>query len=161
MVDGLGLAETTPGPLILVTEFVGYHQPAIATPAAWRRHCGGGHHSVDDLRSLLPVDYVGAPYIERFASMPRLSGALAAITAAVVGVILNLSLWFGLHVLFRTVNHIQSPLFDTGCPKWPRSMSAPLSLLALSCVLLFGFRWGVPATLAAASLSGLALGVLG
>ena len=161
MVDGLGLAETTPGPLILVVEFVAY--------LTGHRFAGGMAGGLAAAAVALWMTFVPcflwifvlAPYVEVLRGLPRLSGALAAITSAVVGVILNLSLWFGLHVLFRTVNHIQSPPFDMWLPDVASLDVGALSLLALSCVLLFGFRWGVPATLAAASLSGLALGVLG
>jgi chromate transporter len=102
MMDGLGLAETTPGPLILVNQFVGFmaaHQVggltygmAGALIALWMTF----------IPSFLFI-FAGAPFVERLTHMPRLSGALAAITAAVVGVIANLSLWFALHVLFASV----------------------------------------------------------
>ena len=102
MMDGLGLAETTPGPLILVTEFVAF-------VAAYRD--GGILLGVIGALIALWVTFVpcflwifaGAPYIEWIAAQPRLNGALSAITAAVVGVIFNLSLWFSLHVLFFEV----------------------------------------------------------
>ena len=105
MLDGLGLAETTNGPLILVTEFVGYL-------AAYR--FGEGPPVLMGLAgaivtlwaTFLPCFlwvFTGAPFIERLQRAPRLRGALAGVTAAVVGVILNLSVWFGLHVLFKTV----------------------------------------------------------
>lgn len=103
MMDGLGLAETTPGPLILVTEFVafmaGFGQHGIgmgiaaALLALW----------VTFVPCYLWI-FTGAPYIEWIASRPRLRGALSAITAAVVGVVLNLSLWFALHVFFSRVS---------------------------------------------------------
>jgi len=89
MLDGLGLAETTPGPLILVTEFVGFL-------AGYRE--GGLWLGI--LAALVTL----WPYIEWIAHQPRLSGALSAITAAVVGVILNLSIWFALHVFFTSVS---------------------------------------------------------
>ena len=100
MVDGLGLAETTPGPLIMVTQFVGflgaYRHPA---PFPWpRRHRRGGDAWVTFAPPFLLI-FAGAPFIEQLRST-RLAGALAAITAAVVGVILNLTVWFALHVLF-------------------------------------------------------------
>lgn len=103
MIDGLGLAETTPGPLILVTEFVGYMAGYRFAGGLW----GGLVAAVITLwMTFVPCFLwimVGAPYIERLQNMPRLSGALAAVTAAVVGVILNLTVWFALHVLFRTL----------------------------------------------------------
>ncbi len=102
MIDGLGLAETTPGPLILVTEFVGfmaaYGQGGVALGIAGAL--------VALWMTFAPCFlwiFVGAPYVEQLTHMPRLNAALAAITAAVVGVIANLSLWFALHVAFGRV----------------------------------------------------------
>jgi len=106
MLDGLGLAETTNGPLILVTEFVGY--------LAAYRFGGGSPVSMGLLGAAVTLwatfapcflwVLTGAPFIERLQQAPRLRGALAGVTAAVVGVILNLSVWFGLHVIFGTVD---------------------------------------------------------
>ena len=102
MIDGLGLAETTPGPLILVTEFVGFLAGfneggiALAVLAA----------IVTLWATFAPCFlwiFAGAPYIEWISAQPRLSGALSAITAAVVGVIANLSIWFALNVIFANV----------------------------------------------------------
>jgi len=106
MVDGLGLAETTPGPLILVTQFVGFlaafrhaepFSPVMAgilgaAMTTW----------VTFTPSMLWI-FAGAPFVEHLRGNRKLSGALAAITAAVVGVILNLTVWFALHVLFGHV----------------------------------------------------------
>ena len=105
MIDGLGLAETTPGPLILVTEFVGFM--AAHQTGGWTFGLAGAAIALwmTFVPSFLFV-FVGAPFIERLTHMPRLSGALAAITAAVVGVIANLSLWFALHVLFASVPEV-------------------------------------------------------
>ena len=105
MIDGLGLAETTPGPLILVNEFVGFM--AAHQVGGWVLGLAGA--AVALWMTFVPCFlfiFVGAPFIERLTHMPRLSGALAAITAAVVGVIANLSLWFALHVLFASVPEI-------------------------------------------------------
>ena len=106
MVDGLGLAETTPGPLILVTQFVGF-LAAFRDAAPFSPIAAGVLGAmmttwVTFVPSMLWI-FAGAPFIERLRANRRLSGALAAITAAVVGVILNLSVWFALHVLFGEV----------------------------------------------------------
>src|SRR4026208_2076448 len=106
MVDGLGLAETTPGPLILVTQFVGF-LAAFRDAAPFSPIAAGVLGAVMTtwvtfVPSMLWI-FAGAPFIERLRANRRLSGALAAITAAVVGVILNLSVWFALHVLFGHV----------------------------------------------------------
>lgn len=110
MMDGLGLAETTPGPLILVTEFVGF--------LAAHQHGGGPALMFGLLGAIVALwatfapcflwIFAGAPYIEWIIAQPRLKGALSAITAAVVGVILNLAVWFGLHVFFGKVEHFVS-----------------------------------------------------
>ncbi|MDP2412088.1 MAG: chromate efflux transporter [Pseudolabrys sp.] len=111
MVDGLGLAETTPGPLILVTQFVGFL--AGFREAAPLSPLGGGLLGaamttwVTFVPSMIFI-FAGAPFIEDLRSNRRLAGALAAITAAVVGVILNLSVWFALHVLFGEVTEMRS-----------------------------------------------------
>jgi chromate transporter len=106
MVDGLGLAETTPGPLILVTQFVGF-LAAFRDAAPFSPMVAGVLGAalttwVTFVPSMLWI-FAGAPFVEQLRSNQRLSGALAAITAAVVGVILNLSVWFALHVLFGQV----------------------------------------------------------
>ena len=106
MVDGLGLAETTPGPLILVTQFVGFlaafRDAAPFSPIAAGVLGAAMTTWVTFVPSMLWI-FAGAPFIEPLRANRRLSGALAAITAAVVGVILNLSVWFALHVLFGQV----------------------------------------------------------
>jgi chromate transporter len=106
MVDGLGLAETTPGPLILVTQFVGFlaaFRDAAPFPAIMAGILGAAMTTwVTFAPSMLWI-FAGAPFVEELRGNRRLSGALAAITAAVVGVILNLSVWFALHVLFGQV----------------------------------------------------------
>ncbi len=107
MVDGLGLAETTPGPLILVTQFVGF-LAAFRSAAPFEPLTAGLLGAamttwVTFVPSMLWI-FIGAPYIEQLRANRKLAGALAAITAAVVGVVLNLSIWFALHVLFGEVD---------------------------------------------------------
>ena len=102
MIDALGLAETTPGPLILVTQFVGHlagYQEGGVTLALL---AGVMTLWVTFTPCFLWI-FIGAPYIETLLSRPRLKGALTSISAAVVGVILNLSVWFALHVIFAEV----------------------------------------------------------
>ncbi len=107
MVDGLGLAETTPGPLILVTQFVGFlaafRDAAPFSPIAAGILGAAMTTWVTFAPSMLWI-FAGAPFVEPLRSNRKLSGALAAITAAVVGVILNLTVWFALHVLFGKVD---------------------------------------------------------
>lgn len=135
MIDALGLAETTPGPLILVTQFVGL--------LAGYAEGGAGLALVAALLTLwvtfVPCFlwiFAGAPYVEAILARPRLKGALAGISAAVVGVILNLSLWFALHVLFDELR--QSALGPV--PVWSSLSPAGLALTALAAGLLFAAR---------------------
>jgi chromate transporter len=119
MLDGLGLAETTPGPLILVTEFVGFLAGARAEGEGLNIGLGLSAAFVTLWVTFVPCFlwvFTGAPYIEWMASKQRLSNALLAISAAVVGVILNLSLWFGLHVLFQDVVKWEFGIMDFWLP---------------------------------------------
>ena len=116
MMDGLGLAETTPGPLILVTEFVGFIA-AFREGGMWVGLLGALGDVMGNLHSVFFCGYLQArPYIEWISAQPRLSSALTAITAAVVGVILNLSIWFGLHVFFAQVTREQYNVFTVWSP---------------------------------------------
>jgi chromate transporter len=147
MIDGLALAETTPGPLILVTQFVGYFAGYRELGSAW----GGIAGAVVTLwMTFAPCFlwiFAGAPYIEAIGRRPRLSGALSAITAAVVGVILNLSLWFGLHVLFGTVERLPG-WFRPWVPDWGNLDWFSLGLSALAAMVLLRFHVGIIRTLA-------------
>ncbi len=101
MMDGLGLAETTPGPLIMVLQFVGFlggwNQPGTLPPLAAATLGAAITTWVTFVPSFMFI-FAGAPYIERLRDVAWLERALSAVTAAVVGVILNLAVWFGLHV---------------------------------------------------------------
>ena len=150
MLDGLGLAETTPGPLILVTEFVGFL-------AAYRSSAGGSiPMGVAGAFVTLWATFApcflwiiaGAPYIERIANMPRLKSALSAITAAVVGVILNLTVWFALHVIFRDVQETQLGPLHLSTPNLHSIDWIAAVLAMLAGVLLFALHRGVITTLA-------------
>ncbi|WP_323035008.1 chromate efflux transporter [Pararhodobacter sp.] len=156
MVDALGLAETTPGPLILVTQFVGFLAGfregglflglAAAMVALW----------VTFAPCFLWI-FAGAPYIEWISSQSRLKGALKAITAAVVGVILNLSIWFTLHVLFTTVSRQQLGPVTLWRPDVATIEWLALALFLLSCFLAFRLHWGIIRILLVASALGAAL----
>jgi chromate transporter len=156
MMDGLALAETTPGPLILVTEFVGFL-------AGFRE--GGWQLGLAAALLTLWVTFVpcflwifaGAPYIEWIGQQPYLRSALAAITAAVVGVILNLSLWFALHVFFREVSLSTWGAVQFWQPQWS-SVDWRVIVITLVCALLvFARHWSIIRVLAAASLLGIVL----
>ncbi|MEM7547771.1 MAG: chromate efflux transporter [Pseudomonadota bacterium] len=139
MMDGLGLAETTPGPLILVTQFVGF-LAAEKAGGFWFGVAGAGVALWATFAPCFLWIFAGAPYVEWIGTQPRLKGALAAITAAVVGVILNLSLWFALHVSFADVAQTQigsltlwQPVLDSF--DW---RAAVLTLVAAALLLRFG-----------------------
>jgi chromate transporter len=153
MADGLGLAETTPGPLIMVTQFVGFI-------AAWR-HPGGLTPLIAGLLGAGLTTWVTfapcflwifacAPWMERLEQAERLQGALAAITAAVVGVIANLALWFALHVLFRSVSVAGLPVLAS--LDWRAAVIA-----AGAAAMLFPLKRGIMPTLALSAAAGLAL----
>ena len=156
MVDALGLAETTPGPLILVTQFVGF--------VAGARE-GGLIFGLAAALVTLWVTFVpcflwifaGAPYIEWISSQPRLKGALNAITAAVVGVMLNLSIWFALHVLFTTVLNKKFGILTLWQPDFATIELLPLTLFIFSCFLAFRLHWSIIRILIVTSISGVAL----
>ena len=136
MVDGLGLAETTPGPLILVTQFVGFlagfRDAAPFPPVAAGILAAVMTTWVTFTPSMLWV-FVGAPFVEQLRSNKLLSGALAAITAAVVGVILNLTVWFALHVLFGQVTERH-----TGFLRWYSFDPLGLDLKTLALAVIAG-----------------------
>ena len=153
MLDGLGLAETTPGPLILITEFVGFLAAYRArSEAALAMGVLGAIVAL--WATFVPCFlwiFAGAPYVARLRELPRLQGALAAITAAVLGVIMSLALWFATHVLFaRTFTvrlgpaHLLVPELESLAPRM-------LALTAVSAVLLLRFRWSVHRVLAVAA----------
>ncbi|MGI9425653.1 MAG: chromate efflux transporter [Hyphomicrobiaceae bacterium] len=153
MMDGLGLAETTPGPLILVTEFVGYLAAfRHGGSPAWLVGLGGA--AVALWATFAPCFlwiFVGAPYIDWINAQPRLKGALSAITAAVVGVILNLALWFGLHVFFHDVALQTVGVMKLWVPD-PATLDWRVVVLALiSGYLLLGRHWGIAGVLGVAS----------
>jgi chromate transporter len=152
MMDALALAETTPGPLILVGQFVAF------TAAAKRDGLllGGAASLVFLWTTFAPCFlwiFAGAPWLEYLHSRPRLATALQRISAAVVGVILNLSLWFALHVIFAQASRLSGPL-----PLWWPEISsfdpAALALAAAASALLW-LKLGIPKTLALAGLAGL------
>ncbi|PZW40041.1 chromate transporter [Humitalea rosea] len=156
MLSGLGLAETTPGPLILVLQFVGF----------LAGHAGGGFGwAVAGAALTLWVTFLPcfawiflcAPLIERLRDRPRLAAALGGVTAAVVGVIANLALWFGLRALFAEVVAIPLGPFAMDVPRLGSLDPAAAGLALLSAVLLFGLRLGVGKTLGLTALAGLAL----
>jgi len=159
MVDGLGLAETTPGPLILVTQFVGF-LAAFRTPSPFSALGAGLIGAalttwVTFVPAMLWI-FAGAPFLEELRANRRLAGALAAITAAVVGVILNLSVWFALHVLFGTVAEHRA-----GWLRWyafdPAALDTHAAVLAVTAAILaFRFHRGMIEVIVVMALLGMA-----
>lgn len=164
MLDGLGLAETTPGPLILVLQFVGF-LAGFRAPGALPPLLAGGLGALLTLwATFVPCFFwifLGAPYVEALRGNKALSAALGAITAAVVGVIMNLALWFGLHVIFREVRRVEVLGLS---PDWPvlSSLDWRAALLcAFAMLAMLRFKIGMAKTLVVAALAGLALKQLG
>ncbi len=158
MLVGLGFAETTPGPLICVVQFVGFmaafRQPGGLDPML-AGFLGGTLAMWSTFVPPFLWVFLGGPYIEALIGNKALNAALSAVTAAVVGVILNLAIWFALHTLFGQVIELHRYGFSIGMPvlasvNWPA-----LVLSAAAMIAIFRFKVGMFATLAACSLAGL------
>jgi chromate transporter len=157
MLDGLGLAETTPGPLIMVTQFVGFL-------GAFRDPGGLNPFVAGTLGGLLTTwvtfvpcflwIFLGAPFVETIRGNRALAAALAVITAAVVGVVLNLAVWFGLHVLFGEVREVATFGMSLEIPVLATVDPAALVLTLAAVVAVFHFRIGMIPVLAACSAAG-------
>jgi chromate transporter len=157
MLDGLGLAETTPGPLILVTQFVGFVAAHSAHPGAALAN-GLAGAAIALWATFAPCFlwiFTGAPYVAALAHQPRLQSGLAVLTAAVLGVIASLSVWFAMHVLFGPVTTWSAGLIRMQVPA-PDSLNlVSLSLVALSALLLLRYRWSLHRVLTLAAAGGL------
>ncbi len=159
MIDALGLAETTPGPLILVTQFVGMLAGHGEGGIAWALAAGAVALWATFMPCFLWI-FAGAPFVSWASAQPRLNQALKAITAAVVGVILNLGIWFAIYVFWSDVG---VATFGPATIPWPGTSSArllPLCLSVLSAILLFRLRWSIPATLAVAAIGAIVVSSL-
>ncbi len=144
MMDGLGLAETTPGPLIMVLQFVGFmggwNHPGALSPLL----AGTLGALITTWATFVPCFlwiFLGAPHLEQLRGVGTLTAALSAVTAAVVGVILNLALWFGLHVLVT----------PTGSVDW-----FALIVTGIAFVGMFRWKWNVVPVIIGSGLVGLA-----
>src|SRR6267154_4654803 len=164
MLDGLGMAETTPGPLIMVVQFVGFM-------AAFRDAGGLSPLVAATLGGLLATwvtftpcflwIFLGAPYIEKLRGNKSLAGALTAITAAVVGVILNLSIWFALHTLFRQTVPVHGFGFAFDAPVFS-SVDVPALILSIAAATaIFRFNVRMLVVLAASCITGVLLRAAG
>jgi chromate transporter len=162
MLDGLGMAETTPGPLIMVTQFVGFMAAYRAQGVLHPLLAGTLGGLLTTWVTFTPCFlwiFLGAPFIETLRGDRALSAALSTITAAVVGVILNLAVWFGLHVLFGEQQAVHALGMTIDVPVLS-SVNIPSLVLTLGAMLaVFRFKVGVLPTLAACSVLGLLYGV--
>jgi chromate transporter len=163
MLDGLGMAETTPGPLIMVVQFVGfmgaYRNPGTLDPMV----AGVIGSVVTTWVTFAPCFlwiFVGAPYIEHLRGRKDLAAGLMGITAAVVGVILNLAVWFAVRTLFGATISFTRWGLDLSVPVWATIDPLAASIAVGAALALFRFRWGILSTLAAAALVGIAARLL-
>ena len=164
MLDGPGMAETTPGPLIQVVQFVAF-MGAFRDAGALDPFVAGVLASIlATWVTFVPCFlwiFAGAPYIERLRGNQTVSAALSAITAAVVGVILNLAVWFGLHVVFDEVRTIASFGLELDVPVWSTVNLTAAALVLAALVAVFRFHRGPVTVLAGCAVAGMALAVAG
>jgi chromate transporter len=164
MLDGLGMAETTPGPLIMVLQFVGfmaaYRDPGTLSPML-AGMLGGLLATWVTFTPCFLWIFLGAPFIETLRGNKGLAGALTAITAAVVGVILNLSIWFALHTVFRETSPVRSFGLSFDMPVWSSIDVAALVLAVVAAIAVFRFKVGMLTVLTGACAAGVALRLTG
>jgi chromate transporter len=160
MLAGLGLAETTPGPLIMVVQYVGflagYRMPDAMPPLLAGTLAGLLVTWVTFTPCFLWV-LLGAPYVEALRGVRALGAALSAVTAAVVGVILNLAVWFGVHVMFRQTVAWHGYGLNVSLPVLPSIDVFAAILAAAAAVAIFRYKIGIIQTLLACSLAGVVL----
>ncbi|MDK1375819.1 MULTISPECIES: chromate efflux transporter [unclassified Sinorhizobium] len=157
MLDGLALAETTPGPLVLVLSFVGFmgaYRAPIGVDALTSGLLGAALATWVTFVPCFLWIFLGAPYIERLRANAALSGALSAISAAVAGVILNLAVWFGLHVLFGEVWRLDRGPLAIPYPTWTTLDPFALGLTIAAAALLLWWKRGIFQTLAICAAAG-------
>jgi chromate transporter len=164
MLDGLGMAETTPGPLIMVLQFVGFmaafRDPGTLSPLM-AGTLGGLLATWVTFAPCFLWIFLGAPFIEILRGNKALSGALSAITAAVVGVVLNLAVWFAIHTIFADVRPFRWGLLDVDVPVLASVRIWALLLALAAIVAMFRFKVGMIPTLVACSAAGIGLYLTG
>jgi chromate transporter len=160
MLDGLGMAETTPGPLIMVLQFVGfmaaYRAPGVLSPLL-AGTLGGLLATWVTFTPCFLWIFLGAPFIEQLRGNKALAGALSAITAAVVGVILNLAIWFAIHAIFHETQPFRRFGLSVDAPVLSSLDPWALALSAAAVVAIFRFKAGMIRTLLASSAIGVML----
>jgi chromate transporter len=165
MLDGLGLAESTPGPLIMVVQFVGflaaYQAPGMNAPLIAGIVAACLTVWVTFVPSFIWI-FMGAPYVESLRQHQALSGALAAITAAVVGVIASLALWFTLHALFAQVaTHAIFGAVRIDAPDPYSVQWTPVLLTGIALLMIFGLKWNIARTLPVCAAIGIIVSLIG
>jgi chromate transporter len=164
MLDGLGMAETTPGPLIMVLQFVGFmaalREAGWAEPL-WAASLGGLLATWVTFAPCFAWIFLGAPFMERLRANAALASALATVTAAVVGVIVNLALWFAVHVIWQEVTRLDWGLVSLELPVLATVNWAAAGLTVLALWAVFGLRLGLAQVLGGAAAAGLGLHALG
>jgi chromate transporter len=164
MLDGLGMAETTPGPLIMVLQFVGFlaafREAGALSP--WLAGALGGLLAtwVTFTPCFLWI-FLGAPFIEKVRGNAALAGALSAITAAVVGVVLNLAIWFAVHTIFREVWPLRGWGLALDVPVLASVDPFAFLLAAAAVIAMFAFNAGMVATLVGCCAAGVGLYFVG
>jgi chromate transporter len=160
MIDGLALAETTPGPLVMVLQFVGFvaahRYPGTLDP--WTAALLGA--AITTWVTFVPCFlfiFVGAPYIEALRRNQSLHAALSAITAAVVGVVLNLSTWFALHTIFAESHMLYAGPLQVELPVWSAWQPGALLLATAALVAMLRFRIGLGWVLLGCGVAGIVL----
>ena len=157
MLDGLGMAETTPGPLIMVLQFVGF-LAAYRNPGPFSPMVAGVLGSlVTTWVTFAPCFlwvFAGAPFVERLRKIKLLNAALSCVTAAVVGVVLNLSIWFAMHTLFGNMIDMTFAGMHWSFPEIQSISFSATAIMLVACVLLFRLKWNMAATLAVCTAAG-------
>lgn len=164
MLDGLGMAETTPGPLIMVVQFVGFlgaWRGSGWENALWAGTLGGLLATWVTFAPCFAFIFFGAPHLERLRASRALGAALAAVTAAVVGVILNLAVWFWIHTVWTRTQRFELGPLSLDLPVAGAIDPAAAALSALALLAVFWLRLGMGSVLAAGALLGLALHAAG
>jgi len=164
MLDGLGMAETTPGPLIMVLQFVGfmaaYRDPGSLAPMM-AGTLGGLLATWVTFTPCFLWIFLGAPFVEILRGNKALNAALFAITAAVVGVVLNLAIWFAIHSVFRETVPVRAFPLSFDAPNFVTVDLWALVLSVAAAIAIFRFKVGIIPTLAACCTAGIALYLVG
>jgi chromate transporter len=164
MLDGLGMAETTPGPLIMVLQFVGFmaafRDPGELSPML-AGTLGGLLATWVTFTPCFLWIFVGAPFVEALRDNKPLNAALSAITAAVAGVVLNLAIWFAIHTIFRETVPVRGFLLDFDAPRLASVDPWALLLTVGAAIAIFRFKVGMIPTLAASCAGGMVLYMVG